>query len=460
MFLVGKSIPEYIRNLPETFLSTPFGQMMKPQIDMALRGIAQGPGTQAQARARPSAAQPPARHPAPGGKVRVVTNLSQLEGELASASKSCAVIFFTSSTCPPCKTVYPTYDELAEEAASKAVLVKVDINAAYDVSMKFGVRATPTFMTFLRGEKLDEWAGADPARLRGNVRMLVQMAHPPHPHRRLQLPSFQRNITSYVLYKKIPPLEKVVQKLGIYSKDPRIVALVDFIRSTTNSSTNPADTPLPDLRSAAAAIRSIYPSLETGSKFALVDLVRVLFLDPRVSGFFAEEPDQVTLIALFSLDNLSSCPYNLRILLLQLSCNLFSSPLYPPHLIGSQILRGKLLPLATASLLDTDHSPLRVAAASFVYNLAVFNHNPRWEGEPDRLTEEMQVELTAALVEAITQEKESEALRGMFSAMGLLVYEAPVDGEVVELCRVMGGGDIVRGKQGSEEIGQLLRNGL
>lgn len=457
MFLVGKGIPDYIRNLPETFLSTPFGQMMKPQIDMALRGVAQGPAPQAPAPARPRTTQQPAKPLAPSGKVRIVTNLSQLECELASAAKSCAAIFFTSATCPPCKTVYPAYDELAEEAGPKAVLVKVDISSAYDVSAKFGVRATPTFMTFLKGEKLDQWAGANPAQLRGNIRMLIQMAHPPHPHRNLQLPSFQRSITSYILYKKLPPLDKLVQKLGIYGEDPRIVSIVDFIRST-NSSATLANTPLPDLPSSATAIQSVYPSLEPGRKFALVDLARLLFLDPRASGFFAEEPNRQTLAVLLSRDNASSHPYNLRIVLLQLACNLFSSPLCPPHLLASHALRQSLLALATASLLDASHPPLRVAAASFVYNLAAFNHNRRWDGEAEPLGEDVQVELTAALVEAVGQETEGEGRRGMLSALGLLVYEAPVEGEVAELCRVMGGGEIAREDAG--EVGQLLQRGL
>lgn len=466
MFLVGKEIPDYIRNLPETFLNTPFGQMMKPQIDMALRGVTQGTGTQAQAQAPapvPAQAQAPSRpsratqQPKPSGRVRIATNLSQVETELASGSRSCAVIFFTSSTCPPCKVVYPTYDELAEEAGSRAVLVKVDISVAYDVARKFGVRATPTFMTFLKGEKLDEWTGANPGQLRGNIRLLIQMAYPLHPHRNLHLPSLQRSISGYILYQKTPPLDKLVQKLGIYAKDPRIVSTIEFIRSINSSSTIPADTRVPDLASFATAIQSIYPSLEADVKFALVDLIRYFFLDPRVSGYFAEEHDQKTLLSLFvSIPNLSSSPYNLRILLLQLACNLFSSPLYPVHLTSqTQILREKLVSLATSSLLDSNHPPLRVVAASFVYNLAAFNHNARWEGEIEPVSEEMQVELVAALMEGIGQEREGEAVRGMFSALGLLVYEAAVEGEVIELCRVMGG-DIADRKEAGE-VGELLR---
>lgn len=467
MFLVGKSIPDHIRNLPDTFLNTPFGQMMRPQIDMALRGVTQAPdpGFQPQAPARvpPATTTGPS---APSGTVRVVTNVPQLDRELSSASDSCAVIFFTSSTCPPCKAVYPIYDELAEEAGSKAILIKVDVVVAHDVGMKYQVRATPTFMTFLKGKKLDQWSGANPAQLRGNVRMLVEMAHPVHPHRKLHLPSFQRQITNYVLYTKVPPLEKLVQKLGTHSEDRNVASMISFIKSRNAAA--PADTPLPDLASFASAIQSIYTTLPEDSKFALVDLVRYSFLDPRASGYFAEEPTQNTLLTLLSpVLSLPACPYNLRIVLLQLACNLFSTPLYPTTLINSQPLREKFLTLATNSLLDSDHPSIRVVAASFVYNLTALNHNARWEGRPDPLSEEIQIELTAGLIEGISQEEgNAEALRGLLFALGLLVYEAPVDGEVVELCRVMGVTGTVLGKTSGEngkiegklvnEVGRLL----
>ena len=137
MFLVGRSIPEHIRSLPQTVLNTPFGQMIKPQIEIALRGVTQGedagtnifqPLARQEAQAPAGATNGSIEAPALKGYVRNVSNLRELEEQLAAALNSCAVIFFTSSTCPPCKIVYPTYDELAEEAGDKAVLIKVDIN--------------------------------------------------------------------------------------------------------------------------------------------------------------------------------------------------------------------------------------------------------------------------------------------------------------------------------------------
>ncbi|KAL4889641.1 PUL domain-containing protein [Aspergillus ambiguus] len=461
MFLVGKSIPEHIRNLPQTFLNTPFGQMLKPQIESALRGVTQAPGTNLQP---PPAAAPPTPAAPSQGTVHIVTNLSQLEERLASARQSCAVIFFTSATCPPCKMVYPTYDELAAEAGDKAVLIKVDISTAMDVSMKYQVRATPTFMTFVRGEKADEWSGADPARLRGNVRLLVEMAHPTHPHRQLHLPSLQRHISSYVSYKKVPPLDKLVQKLRPHDTDPALASIISFIQRRFASADPAADTPLPgDLPSFAGYLQTTAQALPRDALFALVDLARLLFLDVRVGEyFFAAEPAHTTLLTLLSAGLSTAAPYNVRIVALQLGCNLFATARFTDHLGAESqaALRETMLRLVTASLLDS-HSHLRVVAASLAYNLAANNHNARFAGRADVLTEEEQVELTASVVEAMGQETESaEALHGLGFALGLLVYEAPVGGLVEDMCKAMGVGETVRKKSGEDkllgEVGRML----
>lgn len=471
MFLVGKSIPDHIRNLPRRFLDTPFGQMMKPQIEMALKGVTQGtgPGT-----APGPSFQPPPSRPAPAAQVpqtaaaahavphtvRNVSNLSQLQSELAATLDSCAVIFFTSATCPPCKAAYPVYDELAEEVGSKGRLIKVDVGFAQDVGMRYSVRATPTFMTFLKGEKVDQWSGANPSQLRGNVRMLLDMAYPPHPHQKLRLPSLQRPISNFVMYKKVPPLDKLLQKLPAEFKEAQNIApVIEFVelRYTASKGNAPAaDTRVPDLHSFATELRSAYSTLPSDCRFAVVDLVRLLFLDPRVSGYFAEEANHTTLLTILSplsQDDLSSCPYNLRIVALQLACNLFSTPLYPQQLVSSSSpLRETCLRLATNSLLDSQNN-LRVVASSFAYNLAAYNHNSRFDGKPDPLSEEDQVELAASLLEAISQEEQSpEALRGFLFALGLFIYEAPLDGLLVDLCRAMGISETVAAKSKIEAL--------
>jgi thiol-disulfide isomerase/thioredoxin len=193
MFLVGKGIPDHITSLPQTVLNTPFGQMLKPQIDAAMRPITQAPTPQPVAAVRPQASNTsiPGTSAASGsalemntGRVNNITMLKDVDRLLGLAKDHCAIIFFTSATCAPCKLVYQPYDDLAAEAGTKCVFIKVDFTRAdRSISTRYpDVRATPTFITYLRGEKHDEWSGADPRQLRSNVDMLINAAFPPHPH--------------------------------------------------------------------------------------------------------------------------------------------------------------------------------------------------------------------------------------------------------------------------------------
>jgi thiol-disulfide isomerase/thioredoxin len=226
MFLVGSGIPAHITSLPQTVLNTPFGQMLRPMLDQSMRSVTQAPVVSVP---RPSAA------PKALGAVKNITVLSELEKSLEAATQSCAVIFFTSSTCGPCKVLYPIYDELAQEAGDKATLIKVDINYAQEIAAKYNVRATPTIQTFLKGEKEEEWAGADVQRLKSSVEYLIRTAHPPHPHTKLSIYSLVDSASKPVRYQKVPPLDKLITKLGPLSTDPSLLEMKSFLNGLHSS---------------------------------------------------------------------------------------------------------------------------------------------------------------------------------------------------------------------------------
>ena len=446
MFLVGRGIPDHITSLPQTVLNTPFGQILKPQLDSAMRGITQAP---AQPSAIPSTRpKPPPRnassHMVNGNgenaraTVHNVTTNQELDQLLNSAQSTCAIIFFTSATCPPCKMLYPTFDDLAAEAGNRAVFIKADLAKAYEIGARYQIRVTPTFMTFLRGEKENEWPGANDSKLRGNVKLLLQMAHPPHPHAGLRLPTLQRAHKRLVTYARVPPLEKLLSKIG--KSDPEVTALSNFI--TARDRFGAADAPLPDLRSISIYIRHHLQTIPPDNLYPLIDLFRLALVDPRVSGYFAqEEIDSSAISAILSkiADLAENCPYTLRITSLQMSCNLFTTPLFPPKLLSDSTYAVALIHLVTSSLLDTEHSPIRVAAASLAFNIIATNHAQRIDGKDDLLAEFGQVELIAGLLEALAKERESkEGLRGLVTCIGLLAYMTPEGREVSQLCEVMG----------------------
>lgn len=508
MFLVGKSIPKEITSLPETFLSTPIGQMLRTQLDQSMRTMTQAPdalsGRNAQksrppppvtsrpisngtaSKATPNHlsqraivpniinSQPPISSP---GRVYNITTPSELDSLLSAARDSCAVIFFTSATCPPCKIVYPTYDELASEAGdlSSARLIKIDISAsrsAQSVAQRYQIRATPTFITFLKGQKQDEWSGANPAQLRGNVRLLFQMARPPqHRHASLKLPTFQRYIERPTLYSRTPPLDKLLTKLGdTFSSDSSVQSLVSYIKVRDAKGTQEA--PLPNLHHFSAHLSSTFSSLPSDSHFAVIDLVRTAAVDSRVSSFLITEPSHQTLDTLFpnfqALTNFTEVKYNIQSVTLQLACNLFSSTVFQEQLFRHSDQQPVFKPRETIEILAAQallspHANARSMAAALVYNLSAYTHNervhrsstssaklPNDPGAEEEDSVSVSDDLTAALLESILSLSElssqptspsssniKETLHALLLALGMLLYGAPAEDLLWDLCRAM-----------------------
>ncbi|KUI64291.1 Desumoylating isopeptidase 1 [Cytospora mali] len=470
-FLLGMGIPDYILHMPDAVLNSPMGRMLMPALNQQIeakrqqRGGIWGFQGNGQATASPTAAALPQY---PDAKVRHVSNSQELDSLLAGAQKSCAVIFFTSATCAPCKMLYPVYDELAAEVGDKGVLIKVDVSQASSVGGRYSVRATPTFITFLHGKEENKWSGADPAALRGNIQLLVSMAHLVHPHASLRLPSLQYPDAKPVLFTKTPPIEKLLAKMGPTANLETVKSISHFIDARNKD--GPANDPLPDMPALAGFFRDSIAYLPPDILFTVVDLLRCGLIDPRFSGYLAEEQDHATILSLLShVNNLSDCPYALRLITLQMACNLFTSPLYPEQILTHEDLRDAITNLISASFLDDNYSNVRVAAATLLFNVALANSRKRRSGQGDVLPDADQIELAASLLEAISQEEESaEALKGMLLALGYLTYLAQLDGELVDLMRTMDAQDTVLGKKGKfkdvpliDEVGkELLGKGL
>ncbi|KAF2452608.1 PPPDE putative peptidase domain-containing protein [Lineolata rhizophorae] len=443
MFLVGCGIPEHITSLPQTVLNTPFGQMLRPILDQQMRSITQAPTSM-------SSGLPYAT-----GEVHNVTTLNAVERLLSSAKNSCAILFFTSSTCAPCKIMYPAYDRLAAEGEGKCVLIKVDINAGgYEAASKYNVRATPTFIAFLRGAVHDRWSGADEGRLRTNFTTLLNLAYPPHPHRLLELPNFLGVSLRPVTFAKVPPLEKVLGKLGEHAKDAAVASIAEFIRAREANKDHLQEAPLPDLTAFAAFLRASTTEIPVENRFAAYDLLRLALLDARVAGFFVEETHASpatttssasggptttapTLVHLISHTNrlpIETTPYALRLVTLHVACNLFATPLSQRVACTSEALAHELVDLLGASLNDTTHTTTRAAAAGLAFNFAAANHRARMEKGEELLGERTLFQLVTAVLHPLMEDvnktgsesgasgTSKEVIRGMSLALGLMVY--------------------------------------
>ncbi|KAH7246292.1 PUL domain-containing protein [Fusarium tricinctum] len=463
-FLLGKGIPEHIVKMPQAVLDSPMGRMLVPQL---AQGINAGRQNGSILGLQQSAQAPVA---APRQGVKNVSNSVEFDRLMNEAKNSCAVVFFTSATCAPCKVLYPTYDELAQEVGDKATLIKVDIAQPqqHEIGSRYSIRATPTIVTFLRGEEENRWSGADPAALRGNVQLLVQMAHPVHPHERLRLPTFSNPDVKPVLYSKIPPLDKLMVKMGSETASKsEVKALKKYLEDRAKD--GPSSAVVPELSHLSSLVKDSVTSLPIDILFAIVDLFRSALSDPRISGFFAEEKNHETVRAVLEFVNQQTeCPYALRLVTLQMACNFFSTPLFPDEIMREATLRASIILLVSSSFLDESHNNVRVAASSLLFNLSLANRRARKASKPS-LSGDDELELAASVVEAISlEEKSVEALHGMLLALGNLVYGTPLDGELPDLLQAVGAEDSILAKKSKfpdekliKEVGaELLSKGL
>jgi thioredoxin 2 len=72
------------------------------------------------------------------------------------------LVEFWASWCGACRMVTPAIDELARERAGLLKVAKINVDYESSLGARFGIKATPTFLLYQNGMKLNEIAGALP----------------------------------------------------------------------------------------------------------------------------------------------------------------------------------------------------------------------------------------------------------------------------------------------------------
>jgi len=70
------------------------------------------------------------------------------------------LVDFWAPWCGPCKAIGPVIDELADEFAGRARIVKMNVDDNPATPGKYGIRAIPTLILFKDGQVLDQVTGA------------------------------------------------------------------------------------------------------------------------------------------------------------------------------------------------------------------------------------------------------------------------------------------------------------
>jgi thioredoxin 1 len=88
---------------------------------------------------------------------KIATNTS-FDGLLED--EKLVIVDFWATWCGPCRMLSPLLDEVEEEMADKITVVKVNIDDADEIAMRYRIMSIPTLLFFKGGELVDKTVGA------------------------------------------------------------------------------------------------------------------------------------------------------------------------------------------------------------------------------------------------------------------------------------------------------------
>ena len=90
-------------------------------------------------------------------KIATNTNFDELLQE-----EKLVIVDFWATWCGPCRMLSPLLDEVEEELEGKIQVVKVNIDDAEEIAMRFRIMSIPTLLFFKNGQMVDRSVGAMP----------------------------------------------------------------------------------------------------------------------------------------------------------------------------------------------------------------------------------------------------------------------------------------------------------
>ena len=77
-------------------------------------------------------------------------------------SEKLVIVDFWATWCGPCRMLSPLLDEVEEEMADKIEVVKVNVDDADEVALRYRIMSIPTLLFFKNGAMVDRSVGAMP----------------------------------------------------------------------------------------------------------------------------------------------------------------------------------------------------------------------------------------------------------------------------------------------------------
>lgn len=107
---------------------------------------------------KPAAAAAPASEQASATGSSVIT-LTAASFDAQTATQGVVLVDFWATWCPPCRMQGPIVERVAEQVKGRAVVAKLDVDGAKDVSRKFNIEAIPTLIVFKDGKPVKQFVG-------------------------------------------------------------------------------------------------------------------------------------------------------------------------------------------------------------------------------------------------------------------------------------------------------------
>ena len=92
------------------------------------------------------------------------------EEEVLKSDKPVLVDFWA-AWCAPCRMIAPIVDEVAQEFADQAKVLKVNVDENSETSAKYNIKGIPTLLLFNGGEVKDQIVGATS---KDNIAKMIQ----------------------------------------------------------------------------------------------------------------------------------------------------------------------------------------------------------------------------------------------------------------------------------------------
>ncbi|SPP89275.1 thioredoxin-2 [Drosophila guanche] len=105
--------------------------------------------------------------------VHLVQSKEDLDQRVLEAGDKLIVIDFFANWCGPCKIISPKLEELAQQYADSAVVLKVNVDDNEDITIKYNVTSMPTFVFMKNGAVVDIFAGSNSDKLAKSMEKYV-----------------------------------------------------------------------------------------------------------------------------------------------------------------------------------------------------------------------------------------------------------------------------------------------